>query len=92
MSEGFGYIGGRRYNFQTHPCPKCGAAIGKPCVSRNGNAQPWNGVHVARLRVRHLPPERVQVRYAYPRPPKAVGVIVISQVGVQVLARLVRGC
>lgn len=81
------------FDFQAYPCPRCGAAIGAPCVSAAGRPrQTRHDVHVARLRVRHcLPPTAVQVRFAYPRRPKTIGVLVVSPAGVQVLAALVAG-
>lgn len=87
----------RRHDFHAVPCPKCGAAIGKPCISASGREHPWNDVHVIRLRMRHdrngrpVDPASVQVRYDYPKRPKAVGVILVSALGVQVLAQLVPG-
>lgn len=81
----------RRHDFHTHPCPKCGAGVGQPCISANGREQAWNVVHVLRLRVRSQPPDKVQIRHVYPRRPRAIGVLLVTPAGVQVLATLVPG-
>ena len=42
-------VSGEEGNFHPSPCPKCGAALGQTCVSKNGNPAPD---HAGRYKVR----------------------------------------
>jgi hypothetical protein len=82
-------------DLRSHPCPRCGAAAGARCIT--GSGIPTDSPHVARLRMRRdrngrpTDPASIKPDYAYPKRPKAIGVIVLSPAGVHVLAKLVAG-